>query len=123
MARILIVDDEWSNRVALRTVLEHFGHEVIEATGGLEAFGVLRQDRGIELLITDNNMPGGNGLDLLKMLRQEAGFAKLPVILNSGISRDVKSPAQALGATFISKPWGNEEMGKAVAEALAQATA
>jgi DNA-binding response OmpR family regulator len=82
MARILIIDDEIDVRAVMAKVLERAGHEVEiaeSAPAGMSAFGL----RGADLVITDVIMPGGNGVDLVKQLR-DARFAGRIIAISGG---------------------------------------
>ena len=84
--RILIVDDMQSLRELLGAYLRRLGFkEIIEASDGQEAYQVLIdfKNRGlnIDLIISDWNMPNMNGLDLLKLIRANHSWSKLPFLL------------------------------------------
>ena len=112
MARVLIVDDEESDRVVLRTILQRAGHEVVEAADGeeaLEGYG----DKGIEVVVTDLQMRNVHGLELIMMLRD---FTPRPgIIAISGTGEDQLDMAHMLGATkTLRKPIIPEELLAAV---------
>ncbi len=68
---VLVVDDDRLNRCILSQVLEaRKGYRVLEAEGGEEAVEILTKNPGIELLITDVNMPGMGGEELARVVRQ-----------------------------------------------------
>ncbi|MRS89647.1 transporter substrate-binding domain-containing protein [Enterobacteriaceae bacterium RIT714] len=69
--RILIVDDHPTNQMLLRYQLNHLHHQVTEASNGLEALERISSS-SFDVVITDNNMPGMDGLMLTRCLR-EAG--------------------------------------------------
>lgn len=102
MARILIVDDEESDRLLLRAILERQGHETYSAVNGEEA---LREyvGKGIEVVITDLQMPKMHGFELITVLRD---FSPQPsIIAVSGTGADQLQMANALGAKFtLGKP-------------------
>lgn len=82
MARILIIDDEIDVRAVMAKVLERAGHEVEvaeNAAAGMSAFGA----RGADLVITDVIMPGVNGVDLVRQLR-DARFAGRIIAISGG---------------------------------------
>jgi DNA-binding NtrC family response regulator len=66
---VLIVDDEEHVREALERVLEKEGYAVFTAADAEEALRIL-QARAIQLLITDHDMPGMKGVELLKQVRE-----------------------------------------------------
>ena len=107
MANILIVDDSDLVRDLLRCILEEAGHEVMEAVNGKKAVK-FHQKKPADLIITDINMPGKNGLELIVELRKQD--PELKVIAMSGDSTEDLSEslqaAQKLGAAYaFSKPF------------------
>ncbi|MBE2253395.1 MAG: response regulator [Myxococcus sp.] len=78
-APILVVDDALSSRAVVRHLLELAGFEVWEAAEGEEAWGLLVA-HPFSLLITDLQMPGLDGLGLMRRVRADARFAQLPMV-------------------------------------------
>lgn len=68
MLNILIVDDHPTNQMLLRYQLSHLNHRVTEASNGLEALDLLTFET-FDVIITDNNMPGMDGITLTRFLR------------------------------------------------------
>lgn len=103
--RILVIDDDRSARLLLERVLAKAGHEVVLAETAEDG---LRQLGGgaFDLLITDKNLPGIDGLELLRQARQRN--PTLQVILMTGFpSAETKSHAQGLGVhSYVTKPFG-----------------
>ncbi len=81
---VLVVDDEPSERLLIRSLLEKRGFEVIEAADGLEALDRMREHGPIGLVVADLNMPKMDGLELIWELRAEQEWANLPVIVVTG---------------------------------------
>lgn len=106
---VLIVDDELSARLIMRTTLEESGFDVLEAdsvAAAREQFA--RQEP--DLIILDVMLPDGNGIELCAELRQQPRGHNLPIAMATGLD-DLLSIQQAYqsGATdFITKPisWG-----------------
>ena len=93
MPRILVIDDNAAIRELLRFILEEEGYEVIEAADGAE--GLQRyQAAPTDLVITDLQMPGMDGLELLKALRRV-----VPTPTLTAISGDREALIQAKGLT------------------------
>lgn len=86
---ILVVDDEESQRVLLRGLLEKRGYAVVEAADGLEALEMVRSRASIGLAVVDLNMPRMDGLELLWELRDASRWNGLPVIVVTGEVDDV----------------------------------
>lgn len=79
--RFLVVDDFSTMRRIIRNFLNDLGYgDVTEAEDGQTALQILAQGN-IDFLITDWNMPGMPGIDLLKAVRADPILAKLPVLL------------------------------------------
>jgi DNA-binding response OmpR family regulator len=105
-ARILIVDDEADNRRVYGALLAAEGYAVRRAASGDEAFA-LAVESPPNLVLSDVSMPDGDGLSLLSRLRAEKKTARVPVILMSGVRRDVDDQADGLehGADdYLPKP-------------------
>jgi two-component system KDP operon response regulator KdpE len=107
-ARILIVEDEADIRRFVRMTLESDGHEVFEADcakRGLIEAGTRRPD----LAVLDLGLPDGDGVDLIKDLRQ---WSMMPVIVLSARSTEAeKIAALDAGADdFLVKPFGSGEL-------------
>ena len=106
---ILIVDDEPGMRRYLQTVLELDAYKVSTASNGVEAIDKVRRDRP-DLVLLDMVMPGPDGLETLKRIREARPTTK--VVMLSCV-RDTRKVAMAmrLGAhDYLSKPVQKEEM-------------
>lgn len=84
--RILVVDDDSMAAEMTGAILEGEGHEVILAEDGVDATGKLNADDGIEMIISDMNMPMVSGIDLFRELREQN--CTLPFILLTGDEPD-----------------------------------
>ncbi len=107
--RVLIVDDDQLVRDTLRFVLEDAGYDVWATAHGADALTVL-ESQPIDIVLSDIFMPGMNGFDLLKQIRQRR--PDVPVILVTGFG-NIEMARQALkeGATdFITKPYNVNEI-------------
>ena len=111
---ILCVDDEDLPRTLRELILQKKGYQVITATSGEEALELLVQG-GIDLVLTDQVMPGMTGTELTKLVKSTR--PALPVILISAVN---EIPPDAIYADrFISKLGGPELLFDTVAEVLA----
>jgi CheY-like chemotaxis protein len=120
MSRIVIVDDEPGIRRSLRAVLVRAGHEIHEAADGLEGQRLCRELKP-DLVITDIQMPGADGIETIAALR--TWFPHLPIIAISGGDQtarlDVLGSAGLLGAlSTLRKPFSVAEVLAAVSAAL-----
>ncbi len=109
MARILVVDDSTTMRQMVSFTLAEAGHEVTEAPDAIKALAEAKA-RKFDLVITDVNMPGMNGIDLVKTLRQVPECKFTPIlVLTTESGQDVKSRGREAGATgWIVKPFSPE---------------
>lgn len=79
--KILIVDDFSTMRRIIKNLLVELGfNNIVEADDGLTALPII-QAGGIDFLVTDWNMPGMTGLDLLKAVRAEEATKELPILM------------------------------------------
>jgi two-component system cell cycle sensor histidine kinase/response regulator CckA len=117
---ILLVEDEPSLRVLARRILQRHGYTVFEATSGLEAQAVWREQSGkVDLLLTDMVMPDGlTGRELAERLRAERPGLK--VIYSSGYSSEVASTdfISRPDGTFLAKPYEPQHLAKVVRNCL-----
>jgi len=107
--RVLIVDDDHLVRDTLRFILEDAGYDVWAVAHGADALAVL-ESQAVDIVLSDIFMPGMNGFDLLKQIRQRR--PDVPVILVTGFG-NIEMARQALkeGATdFITKPYNVNEI-------------
>lgn len=98
---ILCVDDESDMLTLLRLFLSARGLEVITALNGAEALGAIEEHRP-DLIVTDCIMPGMNGLELCRELRDRAKTRDIPIVLYSG--RDLSDADRSLFDCFVLKP-------------------
>ncbi len=108
---ILSVDDSASMRQMVKLTLAGAGYEVIEATDGREALAKA-QGGGINMVLTDLNMPNMDGLSLIRELRKLPSYRGVPILFLTTESDDAKkSEAKAAGATaWIVKPFKQEQL-------------
>ncbi len=123
MARILIIDDHRLVRDTLVLLLKRESHEIQEAANGREALR-LCEDNPPELVITDILMPGVDGFEVIRRMRQLSPRPKIIALSGGGRnpSQDVLKKAAHIGAdqTF-SKPIEIAEFVAAVTDLLATA--
>lgn len=124
MERILIADDKAGGRELVRAVLERCGYTIYEAADGIEA---LRAARNIhpDLIVLDLNMPGVDGFGVIRELRRDSDFARIPVLaLTASAMQGDRERAIAAGFTgYISKPIGPSQLRAEVDRLLRQHTA
>ena len=109
--RILVVDDDAIILMNTAALLEDLGHEVLEAGSGEEALKLLNQHPDVDLMITDQAMPGMTGSQLIAAVR--ADRPALPIILATGYGETPGDAAHAIQR--LGKPFGQRELQRAVA--------
>jgi signal transduction histidine kinase len=113
--RILVVDDDPLIGSATVAMLEDLGHVVIEATSGTRALEALRTGPMVDLVITDQAMPGMTGTQLSRQIRRN--WPDLPIILATGYA-DLPN-GEDPGLPRLSKPYQQEELAAMIAHVLA----
>jgi DNA-binding NtrC family response regulator len=103
--RILVIDDDRSARMLLERVLVRAGHQVTlvdNAEQGLQAITA----GGFDLLITDKNLPGTDGLEVLRQAREKQ--PTMQAILITGFpTAETRTHAKDLGVfSYVAKPFG-----------------
>jgi two-component system sensor histidine kinase RpfC len=104
--RILVADDNPTNREVIGRILERSGHAATLVNDGEQALDAIERDAH-ELVILDRNMPGMGGMEALQALRlMTRGRERLPVImLSADVTPEAKREALEAGAdAFLSKP-------------------
>jgi two-component system KDP operon response regulator KdpE len=107
--RVLVVDDEPAIRRFLRTSLDSQGFDVIEAADAQTALAQMARS-SIDVLVLDLGLPDMDGLDVIRMLREQG--SSVPIIVLSSRSDEVaKVRALDLGADdYVTKPFGMDEL-------------
>lgn len=119
MATILLVDDSPTIRNMLKATLEPSGHRILEASGGRTGLEMLRQEP-LDLIICDQNMPGLDGLGMVKAIRAGSSNRHVPIlVLTTETSDDMKAAFRAAGANgWMSKPFSPERLETALHKLL-----
>ncbi len=106
--KILIVDDSASCRLRLCKILKDDpnDHYVIQAENGAEALSIIENNEGLDIILSDINMPEMDGITLLKSLREIKKNEPLPfLIYSTECSEELKSIAKDYNATaWLLKP-------------------
>jgi len=105
--RFLVVDDFSTMRRIIKNLLHDLGYQnVAEADDGNTALPIL-QAGGIDFLITDWNMPGMPGLELLKAVRSDPKLTKMPVLMLTAEAKreQIVEAAQAGVNGYVIKPF------------------
>ena len=124
MARILVVDDDVAVQMTIRLLLERAGHSVVTADDGRKGLS-LCQSGDFDLLFLDIFMPGMDGFETMRMVRQQQ--PQIPIIVISGrpvsseadTAPDFLTMATKLGAiSSLQKPFRPADLLAAVAGCL-----
>jgi two-component system chemotaxis response regulator CheY len=119
--RFLVVDDFSTMRRMVKVVLHELGYDnVTEAEDGSTALPILKQG-GIDFLVTDWNMPGMQGLELLKAVRADPKLARLPVLLVTAEAKreQIVEAAQAGVSGYVVKPFTAQTLKAKIEKILA----
>jgi two-component system chemotaxis response regulator CheY len=106
MKTILAVDDSGSLRQMLSFSLKAAGYGVIEAVDGQDGLDKAKQQQ-VDMVLTDQNMPGMDGLSLIKALRAMKNYQNVPILmLTTESGDDMKAMGRAAGANgWLVKPF------------------
>jgi CheY-like chemotaxis protein len=100
--RLLIVDDNATNRYILRMQTSKWGMTYRDTASPKEALGWIKDGEVFDVAILDMHMPEMDGVELAKRIR--AGGSKLPLVLFSSLGRREAGEAETLFAAFLAKP-------------------
>jgi len=110
--RILVVDDDADVRIGTARLLEKAGYSVDLAEDGEAALEAIRQQRP-DLILLDRTMPGLDGLEVCRRIKQDPAFADMAIVLMSGVYTDSNEQASGLDAGadgYIARPIANREL-------------
>lgn len=110
---ILVVDDDPLVRTGMVALLEHLGHAVVETASAEEALSVMQEDRAVDLLITDQAMPGMTGYDLISEVKKR--WPEVPTLLATGFA---ELPDEAQCLSQLHKPYDQRSLTGAIAAAV-----
>ena len=107
----MVIEDDWDLRSLLAKRLNLTGYDVITAQDGED--GLLQLKLGVDLVLTDVDMPRLDGLGFLRRMRAEPAYRDLPVIVMTAQAGRAEDAAQglALGANdYVRKPFDWREL-------------
>jgi DNA-binding NtrC family response regulator len=117
-SRILLVDDEPRILTALRRSLQWDGHQIFTATNAADALELMSVDP-VEVVVSDNMMPGFNGIDLLAQMHKL--WPDTVRVMLTGVSdHEVALHALERGSVFryLTKPWDDVDLRITVRQAI-----
>ena len=102
---ILLADDNLPSRELMREILEASGHVIVEAANGRDALDLIRQNQP-ELVFLDLQMPVLDGFSVIRELRTDVRFRRLPVVAvtASAMLGDRERSIAAGFDSYIAKP-------------------
>ena len=110
--RVLVVDDEATNRAVLLTNLRSLDVVVDQAEDGVEALEKLANRGPYDLVLLDVMMPRMSGIEACKRMRERYGLTELPIILLTAKNRveDVVEGFDAGASDYVPKPFSRREI-------------
>ena len=106
--KILVVDDFPTMRRIVKTLFRQNGfHNFVEAEDGAKAYALLQQDRSIEFIVSDWNMPNMTGLELLKTVRSDPKVKHLPFLMVTAEAEkeNILEAVKAGVSNYVVKPF------------------
>ncbi|MGE5478796.1 MAG: response regulator [Chloroflexota bacterium] len=118
---ILVAEDSPSIRKFITLALKIQGYNVIPTQDGMDALEKLSKF-GADLVVTDLNMPNIDGIRLVKAIRENKFFRRLPIIILSSASReeDIASGIEAGADAYLLKPFNTNKIQSEVAKLLGE---
>lgn len=116
--RVLVVDDNQTNLVILKTQLEQWKLQPVTALSGRQALALLAENPVFHLVITDMQMPEMNGLDLARNIRML--YPPIPIILLSSIGEETRRSHPGLFSAILTKPIRQQQLFDLVQQQLKQ---
>jgi PAS domain S-box-containing protein len=109
--RTLVVEDSATQAEAVRSLLEAEGHEVILARSAEAALALLEQ-RAVDVVLSDVVMPGLSGYELCRILKQDARWRDVPVVLLTSLTdpMDIVRGLECGADNYITKPFDPEHL-------------
>lgn len=108
---VMVVEDNEKNRKLMRVILKAKGFNVIEATTGEEALGILKNQKP-DIILMDIQLPGVDGLTLTKQIKADATCSVIPIIAVTAhaMKGDEQKILDAGCDGYISKPVNTQEL-------------
>lgn len=114
--KILVVDDDRVSRTILCRILQKGGFQVIEAENSEQALEQIVLDRGIDILVSDIMMPGDDGFELIRRIRDNPALYDVLILLCSSLRNreTILKAREASVAGYIAKPFQEKYVLEAV---------
>jgi two-component system, NtrC family, response regulator HydG len=115
--RILVVDDSPDTLEVLGRTLSGQGYDIISAANAAEAIAIL-EENPVDLVVTDFRMPGIDGMELTRHVRENHRDTEVVMITGYGSINHAVSAMKSGAAEYLPKPFTEEELATAVRRAL-----
>ena len=111
MKKVLIIEDDHTLLEGLQIFLEMEGFRALTATNGLDGIRLAKIHHP-DIILTNYQMPGADGLELIRAVREDPSVAETPMIFITANHRlAVRDQAMAVGAdAFLRKPFSTSEL-------------
>lgn len=114
--RILVIDDNYTNRLILQKLLEYWNLVPILASTGMEALDILSRDQNFDLVLTDMQMPVMDGIELARSVKKK--LPTLPIILLSSLGDERNKDFPGLFNAVLTKPIKHQVLCKYILQEL-----
>ena len=111
---ILIVDDSKTVRNLVAFIMKREGFKVTTAENGIDALEKLYSSTGVDLIISDINMPGMDGFTFIRTVREQDAYRDLPIVVLSteGQEKDIQRGISLGANLYMVKPAQPDKMVK-----------
>jgi two-component system chemotaxis response regulator CheY len=119
--KVLIADDSRLVRGIVERAVVSDGFEALQAINGQDAMNILETDyRDVGIVLLDWNMPVLNGIDVIRKMRSDDRFKKIPVLMVSTESEDnrIKEAVNAGAQGYLTKPFTPDQLKDAIHHVL-----
>ncbi|HLW03897.1 MAG TPA: response regulator [Ktedonobacterales bacterium] len=119
-ATILVIENDWNNRILMEQLLCLGGYNVVSAMNGQEALELLDKGVQVDMVLTDLMMPVLDGYQAAHLIRERTGCQELPIVAVTGyaLSEDKASVVAAGYDEYLAKPFRQRELMEVVARLL-----
>ena len=114
--RILVIDDNYTNRLILQKLLEYWNLVPILASTGMEALEILSHDQNFDLVLTDMQMPLMDGIELARTVKKK--LPSMPIILLSSLGDERNKDFPGLFNAVLTKPIKHQVLCKYILQEL-----